>query len=311
MAGIDRTTVYRGSGQVIYGGQTFWSKGDITMKLIQERFPIPTSSFGDVAERFKNRKYEVTFEPSGAFTDEQAAILFALAAKNVGASILGASDVPLVIHGRDGIKHTLHNAIVTKPPNILYAVDKTLLGSVTFTAVIAKSKDPTAADAYITTASASYPGDTGFAVANHYTSPPTAAWGASSPWAAILTEAGWNIAIDTSVEEKMVDGMGTYDLVLSNLKVSAKAAIVGPTVAQVITALNGDQAFGTDLSGDDLVIQSVTGAPLVTVSNAALVDSEGRWSNQNGRIGETTWIATRSITTGTPDPLITVAELAD
>lgn len=308
MPGIDRTTVYRGSGQVIFGGQTFWSKGNITMKLVQSSFPIPTSAFGDADERPKNRKYEVTFEPSGAFTDEQAAILFALAGVSVGSSIFGASDAALVIHGRDGIKHTLHNAIVTKPPNISYSAGKTLLGSVTFTGVLAKSKDPTAADAYITTASAAYPGDAGFSVANHFTSPPTAAWGASSPWNAILSESGWEISFEADTQEKEADGLGTYDLVLANFKVTAKAAIVGPTVAQVLTALKGNQAFGTSLSGDDLVIQSIVGAPLITISNAALIDSECRWGSQDGRIGETTWKATRSITGGVADPLVTVVE---
>lgn len=308
MPGIDRTTVYRGSGQAIYAGQTFWSKDAIEIKLVQQRFPIPTASFGDVTERFKNRKYEITFTPSGAFTNEQAAILWALAGINVGNSILGASDVPLVVHGRDGVKHTFHNAIVTKPPQILYGVDKTLMGPVTFTAILAKSTDPTNAAAYMTTASAAYPGDAGFVIADHFTKAPSAAWGVSSPWAAILTESGWTIDVNAEVKEESADGLGTYDLVLSGIKVSAKAAIIGPTVAQVVTKLKSDQAFGTDLTGDDLVISAGAGAPLVTISNAALVDSAARWANNVNRIGETEWIATRSFTAGTPDPLITIVD---
>jgi hypothetical protein len=83
-------------------------------------------------------------------------------------------------------------------------------------------------------------------------------------------------------------------------------------VANVLDALKSDQAFGTSLaSADDLVISSgIVGAPVITITKAALVESECRWGAANERIGTTEWVATRNITAGVADPLFAVAEFA-
>lgn len=308
MPSIDRTTIITGPALVTYGGQTFWSKGNIVLKPVFARFPIQTAAFGKVTERPIDRRFTITFEPSGRWTDALAAVLWPYGNTTLGTSIIGASDKALVIHGRDGVKFTFHNAAITAMPAIRAAVNQTAVGSVTFTAICAKNVDPTNAAAYYTVASQSYPGDSGFAISDIPTAPSTQAWGASPPWDSFKTESGWEISFNMGIQDMTVDGLGTQDLLLTSLDVSAKAAVVGPTVAQVLTALQSNQAFGTDLAGDTLLISSLTGgAPEISVSNAALVDAECRWGSTDKRIGTCEWIATRSITGGTPDPLFTVA----
>jgi hypothetical protein len=309
MPSINRTTVLKGPALVTYGGQSFWSKGDITVTPVFERFPISTAHFGEVTERHSNRKFTIAFEPSGRFTSGLAAVMWAVAAKNPGDSLLGGTDAALVVHGRDGVKITFHNAAITGAPSLRLSTGTTISGQMTFTAIVANSTDPTNAAAYYTIASQAYPGDAGFAVADIYTTPYVANWGVSAPWANFVTDAGWEVGFEMNVREEKADGIGTYDLVLENLKVTAKAAPVGPTMAQIMTALKTGEALGTDLSGDDdLVIAStVVGAPEVTISRAAMIESGFAFGSQPKRIGPTTWQATRLITAGVAQPLFSVA----
>ena len=311
MPGIDRTTILTGPALVTYGGQSFWSKGDVVVKPVFKRFAIETAHFGKVDERFSDRKYQISFEPSGRFTNALAAVLWSVAGKTLGASILASTDSPLVISGRDGRRLTFHNPGITQAPPIRLRVDKTAVGAVEFTAILAKSTDPTNAAAYYTEAAVAYPGDTGFAVADIPTASPVAEWG-SAPWDAFRTTQGWEITFPMTIREDAADGLGTYDLVLQNLEVSAKCEPLGPTVANVFTALKSNQALGTSLaSADDLVISAgITGSPIVTLTKAALVDSECKWGAASKRIGSTEWVATRSIAAGVAAPLFSVTASA-
>lgn len=312
MPSIDRTTIISGPALIVFAGSSFWSKGDVMLKPVNKRFDIPTSHFGKVDERFSDRRIEVTFEPAGQFTTALAAVLWPYGATQVGASIYGATDRILQVHGRDGIKFAVNNASLTQMPNIRMGVDKTTIGAVKFTGLLAKSTDPTNAAAYFTSSSVAYPGDTGFVLTNIWTQAPSAVWGASAPWSAFMTEGGWDVSFNLKLAEQAVDGLGTVDMTFQQLDISVKAIPVGPTVAQVMTSLKTNQALGTSLaSADNLVLSGTgTGSPTFTLNKAALVDAEFKYGNEAKRIGVCEWIPTRTITAGTPDPLFTIAQSA-
>lgn len=308
MPGIDRTTIITGPAIVQYAGSSFWSKGDVVLKQVNKRFTIDTAHFGKVDERFSDRRVEVTFEPAGAFTAALAAVLWPYASTTVGASIYGATDRALVIWGRDGVKVSVNNAAVTQMPAIHLGVDKTMIGAVKFTGLLAKSTDPTAAAAYYTIASATYPGDTGFSVAEILTKQPAAVW----TWASFLTETGWDISFNLKLAEQAVDGYGTVDMSLQGIDVSAKAAPIGKTVAEVMTALQGTTALGASLAtANDLAISCVAvGSPTVTLTKAALVDAECAWGATKKRVGMCEWIPTQSVTAGTAAALFAIGVVA-
>lgn len=313
MPGIDRTTIISGPALVTYGGQSFWSKGDVILKPVIKRFPIPTAHFGKVDERPSDKRIEVTFEPSGRFTAELAAVLWPYASTVPGASVFGASDSPLVVHGRDGLKITVHNAALTQMPNIRMGVSVTTVGSLKFTGLLANNTDPTNAAAYYTSASASYPGDNGFLVSEIFTRGVQATWGSAAPWDVFSAEAGVEIAFNLQLAEQMVDGLGTVDMTFQELDVSAKLIPVGPTAAQVLAAMNTSGALGASMGGgDNLLLYALgtpAGAPRVEISSAALVDADIGYGNQRKRIGSCEWIATREIGIGgTPDPLFAIGE---
>ena len=308
MAGIDRTTIITGPCQLTYNSVICWSKGDVTLKPVLKRFNIDTATFGKVDERIADRRFEVSFEPAGVLTTALAAVMWPYGSTAIGASIIGATDKPLAICGKDGTKVTMNNAALTGLPSLTQAVDKQVPGTMTFTCLIAKSTDPTNAAAYYTITSTAYPADTGFAVGSIPTLTGAAVWGASSPWNSFLTEAGFQVDFSPKFTDVTVDGMGTVDLILSGMDVTAKAIPVGPTVANILAKLPAGNAFGTSLGGgDNLVITSATGGAIVTLTAAALVNASGIWGDgTKKRIGECEWIATRTFTANAPNPLFTV-----
>lgn len=311
MPALDRTTIITGPALVTYKGSTFWSKGDVVLKPNYGRFDVNTARFGKVDTRFSDKQIDVSFEPDGRFTAALAAVLWPYAATDIGASIYGTTDNALVVHGRDGVKITVHNAALTGMPVIRLGVSQTIQGNVKFTGLCAKNTDPTNAAAYYTIASQAYPGDTGWSAAAILTKAYTSVWGATAPWSSFATEAGWEIEFGLELAPQAVDGIGTIDMSLQGLSVTAKSIPVGPTMAQVLTAMGGNQALGSSLAegANDLVI-SATGIS-VTVKKASLIDTDMNWGGAGKkRIGTTTWTANRTVTAGALDPLYVISDAA-
>jgi hypothetical protein len=313
MPGIIRNTIIQGPCLITYASQTFYSKGDVTLKPVFEYFDIETSAFGQVDQRLRGKRYEISFEPVGMTSSNLAAVLWPYGDTVPGTSIFGSADRPLVIHGRDGVKVTVHNAALTRMPAIRLGVGVTLAGACQFTGLLALSKAVTAADGYLTVASnQAYPGDTNFNAGAILTQPALATWG-SAPWAAFEVEApGWEITPTLRLSPVATDGLGTVDMLLQGLEVTARAVPVGPTIAQMLTAHKETAEFGSSMmpsGGTDLVITSGAATPqvVVTVNAAALVETEMVWSAAKKRVAQCVWRAQKTFTTGDPDPLFTVA----
>jgi hypothetical protein len=304
MPAITRASIIAGPAKITFGGQTFWSKGDITLNVINDRFDIETAHRGKVDERFSGRKIEVSFEPSGRWTTALSAVLWPYGATAIGTSIYTGTDVPLVINSRDGRKITLPAAAITAMPQIRGGVTQTIVGSITFTGIVKNNTDPSAAGAYYAETSETWPADTAFAVADILTTPYLANWG-DAPWANFLTEGGWTIDFALGLTEQRVDGIGVVDMTLNNLEVTASCIPVGPTAAAILAAASPTLKLGASIATtDDLVIASETvGAPQITLSHAALVETGLVFGREAKRVGATKWTATHV----TGEPLFAVA----
>lgn len=309
MPSIDRATIITGPALITYNSQKFWSKGDITLTPINERFTIDTAHAGPVDERIQNRSIEVTFEPSGRFTTALAAVMWPYAATNIGTDVFGTTDTALTINTRAGTQIVVHNAAVTSMPNLRLGVTQTLQGEMTFTGLLKNNTDPSNAAAYYTISSVAYPGDTGFAIADIKTLAYSSAWGASAPWDDFLTEAGWEVAFDLQLAPKIVDGLGTVGMSLQSLAVTASAIPVGPTEAEVLAAMQATGTLGASISTANDLVVSATGI-YFALSNAGIQESELGFGSERKRIGTTTWMATRSVTGGTLDPLYIIDDEA-
>jgi hypothetical protein len=305
MPSINRTSIIAGPALIQFSSQKFWSKGNVEIKIINDRFNVDTAHFGKVDERYQDRRIEVTFEPSGAITTALAAVIFPYGSTNVGTSIFTGTDRPLEIFGRDGRKITVHAAAVTKMPPMRLGATSTLLGSMTFTGIVKNSTDPTNATAYYTEAAVAYPGDTGFAVSDIKTAAASAAWGAAAPWSSFVSENGFEIDFNLAIAPQKVDGIGTVDMTFTSLEVMCKAIPVGPAATDILARISPTSGLGASMaSADNLIVTAGTVA--VAVSKPALTESGLIFGSQAKRIGSTTWSATRTITAAVADPLFTV-----
>ncbi len=308
---IDRATIIRGPAKVTFGGQTFWSKGDITLKPTVSRFEVETSRYGRVDERFSDKSIVVSFEPSGRFTTALAAVLWPYPATDIGSSIFGVSDSALVINTVAGRQVTVHNAALTSMPDINLGVGATIQGDVEFTGLLVNEADPSDANSYYTAAAVTYTGDTGFSTSDILTLAYNSAWGVSTPWDDFNTEEGWVLSFDLTMRNELVDGLGTVDMTLQELQVTATSIPVGPTVEDVLAkqGINAT-ALGSSVqdNSDDLIV-SATGV-YVAVYNAAIVETDIGHGNDRKTIGSTDWIATRTVTLGVADPLFYISTAA-
>lgn len=305
MSGIDRTLILTGPALVTFGGQSFWSKGDVKVDFTNTYFAIGTAHFGDVDKRVSDRKVEVSFEPEGRFTTGLAAVIWPYGATAIGASVYGDTDRALVIWARDGKKLTLPNASITAMPDIRLGVGATITGSIRFTGLLANETDPSSAGAYYALASESYPGDAGFTVGNIRTSAYTAAWGETPPWDDFKTEAGWVLSFGLNLRPQMVDGLGTVDMTLAGLSVTAKARPVGPDETDILTKMLPETGLGNSIAAASANLVLTGNIAVATLYNAAITAS-GFEYGAGKRLGDTTWEATRTITAGVADPLFTI-----
>ncbi len=309
MSGINRSTILSGPALITFGGQSFYSKGDVTLNFKPKLFAVSTAHFGEVDKRVSDREYEVSFEPDGRFTTALAAVLWPYAATLNGASIYGGTDRPLIIWSRDGQKLTLVNAAITGMPNMHFGAAKTIQGAIKFTGLLANNTDPSNAAAYYTLTSTTYPGDAGWLASDVKSQAYTSAWG-TAPWDAFFTEAGWDISFALNLKPQMVDGLGTVDMTLQGLAVTAKCIPVGPAVADILAKMAPAVALGNSIAAlaSHLLI-SGTGV-YAKIYNAGMTESGFVYGAEKKRIAATTWQATRTLTSGTPDPLFYVGTTA-
>jgi hypothetical protein len=304
---IARSTILRGPAIVQFDGATFYTKGDIQANIDLETLEIVASLYGKVDERQMNRTGIVRFEPVGEW--ESLGVLFPYASTLIGASMFGAVDKPLVIWTQDGKKITFASAAVTRMPSIMLSAKKTLLGEMEFATLGPDNKAwNDAVDKFVKIEAVAFPAST-FSSAAVITQPYTGVWG-TAPWDSIKTVEGWTVDFDLSYDALEVDAEGKIDLTLGALSVSARSQPLGITEQNLADALkiqDASAARGRSLFsvGTDLVISN-TGVS-VTLTKAALKAGGFAFGPTTPRIGELTWVATRTISGGVVSPLFAIA----
>jgi hypothetical protein len=304
---ITRSSILRGPAVVIFGGSTFYSKDDIQLEMSLGTFDVVTSMHGKVDERVSSRVSTIRFTPAGEW--EALGVLLPYGSYNIGDSVFGATDVPLVIQTRDGKRLTFSAAAVTKMPDIDLSTGRTLFDQVEFTAIGADNTDWTAATSLITTSSTAF-SDTTFASANIKTQPYTAAWGGSSPWSSFQSMDGFKISFDLALSDVETDSDGLVDKTITNLGVRCRCRPMGITEAQLIAALglqNTGNSRGRSLNaGSNSMVISGTGVS-VTLAGAQMKGGGMQFGTQTPRIGEVEFVATRTFSSGVANPLFTVS----
>lgn len=206
---------------------------------------------------------------------------------------------PLIIHGRDGKRITLHNAAITKMPGLSLKSTETMYRDCEFECFPKNGVAWETENSIFTIDSAAF-SDTTFDRSKILTQACTLTWG-DAPWSGLSTKEGISIDFGLGLEAVEDDASGIVTRRITSLTATAKAEPTGRSLAQLAAALQiqGTGATrGRSLSGDDLDFAG-TGV-FVRLYTAALLGGIANWETKSNRVGELTWQATRQGGTATP-----------
>ena len=222
---------------------------------------------------------------------------------------------PLTIQTQAGRLITYLNCAVSKMPEIIGSTVATAVGEVTFDAFLSDGQDWSGTNSLYTNVANPWPGDPSFNPANIITGEITAVWGPTVPWNLFSTKSGWRISFAMSLTPVEVDSVGLVTRRYSGLVVTARATPLGIQESDLEAALylQGTSAGrGRSLAafGTDLKLSAVAGNLGIRLYNAAMKGGPEIFSNKVDRIGELTWVATRTFNGGVPQPLFYVGAQA-
>lgn len=304
---IQRTTILRGPAKITFNGASFFSKDDISVGIEPATFEIGTSAHGIVDERFLEAVPTIQFTPCGEW--ENIATLWPYGSHKYGQTIFGA-DLPLVITSIvDGQTLTAKAAAVTTPPDMIFSASKTLWGPVTFSSLRSDNVAYSVDESLLADAAGSY-SDTTFDPASIITQPYALAWG-SSPWNAFGTQDGIVVSSRLALTPISVDADGVVDMMFSGQTVLARCipvAAAGLSVDNVLDALkiqgSGVARGGSLSSRSNTADLTITGSGVfANLKQAAMKTGGFKFGATVFRIGEVGFVATRTFSSGTANPL--------
>lgn len=300
MATFDRTTIVRGPCKITYDGATFYSKGGVTLTVNQSSFDKQSDAYGLIGRGKTDMSVVVEFEPVGEI--EALTVLFPYGATTIGTGIYGAGTRNLVITSTSAT-YTVYDAAVTQMPSIRCTATNTAFGSVQFTGICQPLGDAGVLSSYLDVTTGAAIGtafDPALVIAGPYT-------GQISAEGQFFTEAGFDVSFDLSLTPIIVDGIGTVDMALANVGVSASFIPTG------IDADYFDQFLGAIVGAElatydtfQIVTESVGGLNL-NLASVQVIDYQRRFSSTENRAGTVNIVAKRTFTTGAPNALFTVA----
>lgn len=299
-------SIIQGPAIVIFNGQSYYFKGGIKRSVKRATFDVESDAAGFSDRRLKSTMVEISGTPAGQLTTDAAfGKLFPYAVTDIGKSVFGNADAPLVIHTKAGQTITYARAALTKLPGLRLKPTDTLFGDITFTCLGKSTVQPTAAGSFNAVASSAFT-DATFDGDTIKTARYQAAWGAA-PYDVMGSKEGFEIDIAMDLQPIEVDDFGVVDMVLKSLVATAKFAPSNLTEDQVNTLLATQDADvvlpGQSLAkaGRDLVISSDVFA--ATLYKAGPVDADSSFDVGQHRHGDITWVSRRSWTAGTANPL--------
>jgi hypothetical protein len=307
---IPRTSLVVGPAKVTQNGGTFFTLGNIEPRLDIETLEIVNDMHGKVDERVIEVPVDVGFVPEGAWMGANIAALWPYGNPTFGASVFGAVDKPMVIHGNDGAIHTIHASALTKMPSLFLSATKTMIGEARFRGVRKDNTEWTAADSLYSITSGAY-AHPAFSPANIKVQRYTAAVAGLAGFTSFDTEDGWTIDFETTLTYITTDGGGAVDAKIGNVSVMAKCKPIGPTSQQIVDALKYQGAGasrGRSIAGAaDLVITGEDTTTIITINKPGLKQAGFRFGSTVLRQGEIGFVATRSFAAGVPGALFTLA----
>lgn len=298
-------TLLCGPCKLVFGAATFYSQGDVQIKLVEDRYKIKVAGFRDLQERTKNRRYEISFTPAGEFRN--LSVMWPYASSAIGTKVFANN--ALTIWSKDATynKRIYSNAAITKLPGIAAGTGGTILGSVTFTCIIKDGAVPGDSDAYVVQSTDTYPTEA-LDVSTILTPVFARSWGASPFDVLYVNESGVVFDFPINFFNHDIDGLGTVNMSITGHEAMAKFTPMGLTEMAVRTAVGSNSVFGAAPTVNDLIVAG-TGVHL-TLYSSQLRDENMAFGSGVNRIGEITAMATQTFSAGAANPIYRIAAAA-
>lgn len=283
-------------------GQVIASKSGATLNTSLADYSVEGELSGMVHRRRMHVKAEVSFTPDDQIKTAIITALYPFLTSLSGISAFvgsSAAAVPLNIDTMDGKRFTLADACVTKMPDLNFAVNKGLFGSVTYRARPAYGKAPGDADSLVVKGTQAWSAPT-FANGEYIAGTPELTWNS----AAIAGESddGWTVQFNVKTQDVMAGGR-LRDIRFMGYEVLVKGTPTDVTPDELITAaeLNTDvlaSGESTRTIAKALTLTMGTTPSLLTLSIplAAPVSAGFRFGATTIRNGEIGFVSVRNFT---------------
>lgn len=298
MALQDYSLIIGGPAIVTHNGATYYTDGNIDVKVTKTLKSRRVEGFGDIPEKIIDVKVEITFKP---VEYKNLSLMIPYLGLAMGTPIFGSTDKPVVIQSMtEGNKYTWSRGAVTKAPVLGLGVKKDLLGTMTITALKANATALSGAGSVVAIATNAF-ADTSFDVTKAIDRNYTIAWGAS-PFDAIESEDGVIVTPEYEFDPIMQSGQ-LGEMRLKNVKCKASFTPTNLTHANLLTLADLQaKASGTPLAptgANNLVITGpTTGDPLVTLIKAYVGDVGYRAGVKDHYANTFNFIAARTFSSG-------------
>lgn len=306
---MSRTQILRKPGHVTFDGATFYSSAPVTVEVQEDLVELTSDRHGKFDDRPTGRMVSVKFTPL-QFSAAALAKLYPFGSLAMGASIVPAADKPIDIHTADGERYRIPCGFVFKEPAASWGVSQPILGEVEMRGILPLAGNPGTLAAYLARTATAYPGDTTWNPAEALTPACTYSWTQASgatAWDDMELAGPLVITPEATLVEDRAEGKGIINVALTNYKVTATGEPLNISPAELLAALGFDQPLGSSKAalGRDLKINA-TGA-FARLYNAVLkAPAPLRYSAEQRVVGQLTWEAQASFTTGLRDPLLLI-----
>jgi hypothetical protein len=298
---VTRTQLTGGPAYASFNSQNIQFAEDSTVEIASVTDVISTSLYGDVDEIYKDLIVKATGRP--LFYDTAAlTTLFPYLSAAVGTVYPGATAVPCNWLSNNGDEIAIASAMIGKMPDLELGVDGPVLGPMEIWGLIPFGADPTTANAYYTLSTGvSYTNPAGPGTAVLGRQEFTAAWGSATGWTSFQAQDKWTISHELKLEPIIIQGR-TRAFRVTSYRVMAKCKPIGPTMAQISTALysQGTGAAGGYRVSTNAPSLIITGSSsmIITIAGAALKSAGYVFGGKPLRLGELGWVSTLNIGAG-------------
>lgn len=306
---IARSALIGGPAKIYSQSAAIWSPDTLSLSVEPETNEVTSSLFGRMDEAEHNRVVKISpFTVFGLW--QSLAILFPSFYTNpsIGARLFGDADVPWKIWSNNGDLDTIVAGAVMKPPTLKLGPASPVFGQMEIGGVVGTGLNPSGSNSYWQHQVAQADPGGALAMTNYKQQEWSAAWGAISGFASFQAEDQWTIDFLPKLEPVKIQGY-TRDYKLVSMAIQAKCKPVGPTQAQIYTALE-DKSAGARLgsgSVGDLNLTGADGSSSVVLTNMALKNRRFDFGGKELRNGEMLWVNIMKFTTGAPSALIALS----